>query len=300
MSLPTHKIKMLKCHFTQDEMTEFRDNLANSIMDLSSIEDEKKSVMSDYTAKINEKKAMINRVASNIRNGYEHREVKCRIDYDFTRRVKTFAREDTGEIVQEEVITADECQVEIPGLEPIEFEQNRIENEQDNQKELKKCSECEHHRAMNNPKHGVRIPGGYGKCIRPGGHCNPDQPTGFVHSAFDDFIDQMNAAKTADEGREILSAFEDRLEQLQRAAGVDPVCGQIDERTHRGFSTLTKKEINAICKAVSKADPGIGMIHTEIVEQWPAIKERWDKLYADECQKHFFKDSEPESNETEN
>jgi hypothetical protein len=33
------------------------------------------------------------------------------------------------------------------------------------------CSGCEYRKAMNNPKKGVRIPGEFGKCIRPGGLC---------------------------------------------------------------------------------------------------------------------------------
>lgn len=326
MSLQKHTFKMLKCHFTQDEMTEFRDKLANSIMDLSSIEDEKKSVMSDYTARINEKKAMINRVASNIRNGYEHREVKCRIDYDFSRRVKTFAREDTGEIVQEEIITADESQQEIPGLEPIGDENQQescevtdIPDDDAPMTMICRCaSECEKSAAC---KHGTphektmdcheptvcydiqpsrkiwcelvedgQIPVSDEQTPDENEH---DDIPAYVHPIpmfGDDFVKIMNAAKTADEAREIISVFEERLNKLQRVAGVDPVCGSMNRLSPRGFSTLSKKEVNTICKEVSKADPGIGMIHTAIVEQWPAIQKRWDELLI----------AEREQRETEN
>lgn len=297
MGLPTHTHKMLKCHFTQEEMTEFRDKLANSIMDLSSIEDEKKSVMSDYTARINEKKAMINRVASNIRNGYEHREVKCLIHYDFTRRVKTFFRDDTGEQVQEEVITPDECQVEIPGLEPIgDVEADQITQDvtcphcgQESVKYPRDskpyCEDCGWPEE-NDPEHVEDEPITSDPSNLPEPPCGGDVPSltnGWVRKVNDDFIAQMNAAKTANEGRNILQAYEDRLNQLQRAAGVEPVVGDLRDvgeggLVGRGFSTLSKKEINAICKTVSKADPGIGMIHTAIVEQWPAIQKRWDEL----------------------
>ncbi|RJX19010.1 MAG: ParB/RepB/Spo0J family partition protein [Desulforudis sp.] len=33
---------------------------------------------------------------------------------------------------------------------------------------------------MANPKRGVKIPGGTGKCIRPGGHCNPEKACGKI------------------------------------------------------------------------------------------------------------------------
>lgn len=280
MGLPTHTHKMLKCHFTQEEMTEFRDKLANSIMDLSSIEDEKKSVMSDYTARINEKKAMINRVASNIRNGYEHREVKCRIDYDITRRVKTFAREDTGEIVQEEVMSPDEFQQEIPGLQSIDHdafiaEGQALIDELDDGLEEIQTDEADDEPITSDPSDLPEPP------------CGGDVPSltnGWVRKVNDDFIAQMNAAQTANEGRNILQAYEDRLNQLQKAAGVEPVVGYDGDRYIRGFSTLSKKEINAICKTVSKADPGIGMIHTSIIEQWPRISERWEALLDEENQ----------------
>jgi len=36
------------------------------------------------------------------------------------------------------------------------------------------CNICEFHKAMSNKKKGVKIPNSYGKCIRPGGHCDPD------------------------------------------------------------------------------------------------------------------------------
>jgi len=38
------------------------------------------------------------------------------------------------------------------------------------------CSACQWHKAMSNSKKGVKIPGGFGKCTRPEGHCNPTQP----------------------------------------------------------------------------------------------------------------------------
>lgn len=40
--------------------------------------------------------------------------------------------------------------------------------------ELKDCTLCEMKRALRSRRKGVRIPDGTGKCIRPGGHCDPD------------------------------------------------------------------------------------------------------------------------------
>ena len=42
------------------------------------------------------------------------------------------------------------------------------------EKTVKDCNMCRFHKAMISPKKGVKIPGRYGKCIRPEGHCDPD------------------------------------------------------------------------------------------------------------------------------
>lgn len=49
----------------------------------------------------------------------------------------------------------------------------RVETAQDPEP-TRDCNTCEFHKALSNRKYkGVRIPGGYGKCCRPGGHCSP-------------------------------------------------------------------------------------------------------------------------------
>ena len=45
---------------------------------------------------------------------------------------------------------------------------------------MKDCNTCEYLKGMMNPKKGVKIPGGFGKCTRPGGHCDPDLVRGKI------------------------------------------------------------------------------------------------------------------------
>lgn len=45
-----------------------------------------------------------------------------------------------------------------------------------NEKSGGKCRECEWHRSMNAKRKGVRVPGGFGKCTRPGGVCDFVEP----------------------------------------------------------------------------------------------------------------------------
>ena len=48
---------------------------------------------------------------------------------------------------------------------------------------MKDCNNCEFWKSMSNRKKGVRIPGGFGKCIKPGGHCMPQIPRGGIGGA---------------------------------------------------------------------------------------------------------------------
>lgn len=38
------------------------------------------------------------------------------------------------------------------------------------------CRRCGFYGSLNAKARGVRVPGGFGKCIRTGGHCDPKHP----------------------------------------------------------------------------------------------------------------------------
>ncbi|GEM_PF-5743378 len=122
MALAKTVKRYLKHTFTEPEMLSFRDTLASTICELSQLEDEKKTVTSQYAAKINEKKATSNMAAQNIRNGYEFRDIECDIFYDLKRRMKTIVRKDTGEFIEELPMTAEELQCSLPGFEVFDEE----------------------------------------------------------------------------------------------------------------------------------------------------------------------------------
>lgn len=42
------------------------------------------------------------------------------------------------------------------------------------------CNRCEYWKSMSNPRKGVRIPNGFGKCTRARGHCSPATPRGGI------------------------------------------------------------------------------------------------------------------------
>ena len=78
---------------------------------LAELEEEKKSSASAYKSQIDATKALITKLANNVNNGYEYRNVECQIIYDDpVIGKKTYLRLDTNEIVKVEDMTKDEMQ----------------------------------------------------------------------------------------------------------------------------------------------------------------------------------------------
>ena len=83
----------VRVKLTEKEIRKTAENLARRI------EDEKKSVVSELTAKINEANAAINYLARTHSTGYEMRMVACEIEYDLANRTRTIINPKTGETV---------------------------------------------------------------------------------------------------------------------------------------------------------------------------------------------------------
>lgn len=127
------KIKeYLKCVLTEQEIKESGAQLAKSYSDMSELEDAKKSIVSDFKARIDKMAADISGFARKIQNGYEFRNVECEEVRDYDEKFVEVIRLDTGETLRTRVMTADELQTRLfkskkedPGpyvLEPEEAE----------------------------------------------------------------------------------------------------------------------------------------------------------------------------------
>ncbi len=103
--------KFLIYHFTAEEMAQLSAHLVRNTQDLETVQDRKKQVMADFTAKIKAAEAEIFKAARLIGNGYEYRDVKCTAVYDEPRKgMKRVIRTDTGEVVGEEAMSGEEMQ----------------------------------------------------------------------------------------------------------------------------------------------------------------------------------------------
>lgn len=71
--------------------------LAKKTKDLAAAEEEKKSITSQYAAKVNELKANCNVLSNKVTDGYEMLDVECTVKYHFPEKnKKTYIRSDGG------------------------------------------------------------------------------------------------------------------------------------------------------------------------------------------------------------
>lgn len=100
----------LRCQITDRQLMEEGKLLSEAGLNVRQLEEDKKRVMSDYTAKIKTEKAKMPPIEAKIRTGYEFRDVECTIEWSKPRKAwKTLTRIDTGERFEEEMTPA-ECQ----------------------------------------------------------------------------------------------------------------------------------------------------------------------------------------------
>lgn len=100
----------LKCVLTEEEIKESGAQLARRYSEISDLEDAKKSVMSDFKAKIDSASAEASGLARKIQNGYEFRNVDCEEIWDYDDKVVEVVRTDTGETIRSRVMKAEELQ----------------------------------------------------------------------------------------------------------------------------------------------------------------------------------------------
>jgi len=105
----------LKCLLTEKEKTELSAKIAKAISDRTSAEAKLKEVSASIKAQIAQLDAEISEKALQINNGYEYRNVECRMDKDYRLGSVTITRLDTGEVIRERPMTAEERQMELLG-----------------------------------------------------------------------------------------------------------------------------------------------------------------------------------------
>lgn len=98
--------RTLRYDFTASEIHDLSMLLANETKKVGSLTEEKKSVTSQWTAKINEAKASCNSLSFKVADGYEHREVEREVILNQPKNgKKTIIRKDSNKRVGVEEMT---------------------------------------------------------------------------------------------------------------------------------------------------------------------------------------------------
>jgi hypothetical protein len=104
--MTTTEKRTLRYDFTAVEVHELSVQLANETKKVGALTEEKKSVTSQWTAKINEAKAACNNLSFKVADGYEHREVECEVILNQPANgKKTIIRKDSNTLVGVEAMT---------------------------------------------------------------------------------------------------------------------------------------------------------------------------------------------------
>lgn len=97
--METQKVKRtVKYEFTDAEKLELGRDLSLRSQDLRTLEDQKKSVVSDFGSRMTIAREQIGSLSDKVASGYEMRDVTCLVDYHEPEMgKKTMTRTDTGE-----------------------------------------------------------------------------------------------------------------------------------------------------------------------------------------------------------
>jgi len=103
--VPTNEKRSLRYDFTAVEIHDLSLQLATKTKELNALTEEKKTVVSQYSARLNEIKATTNKLSNQVSDGYEIREVDCAIEYHKPKQgMKTLTRSDNNKKIEEKML----------------------------------------------------------------------------------------------------------------------------------------------------------------------------------------------------
>lgn len=109
----------LKVKLTDAETLAYAREMAEVSANVSELEDEMKSIQTEFEGKIALKKARRDILGRYVATGYEHRSVKCERCYDYEERLVTEVRMDGQEpyVINQRGMTDDELQRQLALIE---------------------------------------------------------------------------------------------------------------------------------------------------------------------------------------
>lgn len=109
--------RVLDCVLTDMELIQRAKTMSQTMNKKVAADDKLKSATTQIKAEIAQLESEIKSLQVVVSSGKEFREIECKIDYDWDKRIKSVVRTDTGVIVEEDIIPESELQEHFKFLE---------------------------------------------------------------------------------------------------------------------------------------------------------------------------------------
>ena len=121
MKRQTRAVETLPCKLTTEELLQKGVAIADAHAKMAELEKELDGIKKHFKAEIETCEKDIQKLGTQLQTGKEYREVECSITYDFDdKKIKTYIRKDTGEIVHEYPVSESDLQEELRFREELE------------------------------------------------------------------------------------------------------------------------------------------------------------------------------------
>ncbi len=100
----------VKCHLTEDEKITRGSELALHVSKIEALGEEKAEKAKAYKTLIDGHNLEAIQLSGALQNGYEYRQIECRMVKNYAARTVDFVRTDTGELVQTRPFDLDDAQ----------------------------------------------------------------------------------------------------------------------------------------------------------------------------------------------
>jgi len=109
----SHQTNTLKCQFTEVELKELSQTMAQTVKNLTQRQAEKKKFVKELDGDIARDENEVQKLSVKITDGYEMRAVKCTMIKDFKTGFITVTRDDTSEVIKTREMDEDERQMKL-------------------------------------------------------------------------------------------------------------------------------------------------------------------------------------------
>ena len=105
--------EFIKHKFSTEEKREIALQMARDVSGREALEDEKKAAMSDFKSQIDGLTSQINRAATRLNNGYEHKNMEVKVRFNSMAKTIEFLCVETGKVLKSRPMKTGEKQMSL-------------------------------------------------------------------------------------------------------------------------------------------------------------------------------------------